>query len=243
MQFELTHANAKLGPLLIFDRAFRERWAQKSKDFILKRGHHSEAASGACAFLERGRAKTFSGSVEVVVGEAAPKHSVYAQHKTTGLRLQVPSGRVQLGGIGTTPLCEVEIPPGEYEADLFAYLDHPTRLARTLLPFEPRETRWSLVIAIAFALSLVATITGLAASWPLLQSRLWQPLVYDLGGMAASWAMTAGLYVLSGERRRMRVRRRLFKRALERLPKIPDFTVVLRLTVNPRELGGGVSLE
>ncbi len=81
MQFELTHANAKLGPLLILDRAFRERWAQKSQDFILNRGH---------------------------------------QQKTTGLRLQVPSGRVQLKGIGTTPLCEVEIPPGEYEADLFA---------------------------------------------------------------------------------------------------------------------------
>ena len=242
MQFELTNANATRGPLLIFDHALRERWAQKSKDFILNRSHRTEAISGACAFLERGGAKTFSGSVEVVVGEAAPKHSVYAQQKVTGLRLQVPSGRVQLGGIGTRPLCEVEIPPGEYEADLFAYLDHPTRLAQTLLPFEPRETRWSAVIAVAFALSLVATVTGLAVSWPLLQSRLWQPLVYDLAGIAASWAMTSSLYVLSGERRRMGVRRRLFKRALERLPKIPDFTVVLRQTASPRELGGGVSL-
>jgi hypothetical protein len=252
MRAEIKDGYSEFGPLLVFDDAHRSRWATKTfEQFILDEGELAEAEDGWCTWLGMDGMRQFSGTVEVLVEEPAPPHVQYAHRTARGLRLRVPTGKLVFQGRGAVisekdrvkeePLLVLDVPPGEYEVDAWAYLEHALRLEGEGLPGEPPPSRFRALIAALEIFGVLLALIGLILAVPILQDHAWRLLAFDLGGLAAYGLLVTLLGVITGDRRRQAERFAHFKKAVDALPPIPDFTVVLRRVEHPAARGGGVS--
>ncbi|GMU61947.1 MAG: hypothetical protein AMXMBFR34_37100 [Myxococcaceae bacterium] len=252
MRHELKDLYAEFGPLLLFDASSETRWKTRTfNDFILDQGERAEAEAGYCTWLECEGIRQFMGNVELLVEEPPPAHARYAHQHAEGLWLHVPTGKLVLTGraavlagkerAGESPRHHFDVPPGDYAVEAWAYVPHEERLEDEELPGAPPKPRWSGLILALGLLTALGTFVGLLAFVSFFVLRDWRLFGLVAAAVVGLWGVFFLVSRVTGWSRYRALQRENFRRTLEALPPIPDFTVCLRRVDAPPARGGGVS--
>jgi hypothetical protein len=236
----------EVGPGLLLDQQYRASWTGLTFDqVVLDQSFLEDALRGECCYLKDEAARQFSGKVEVLIGEPTPDLVKYAVRQATGLRLELPTGRLRLVGVcqlikdgavkpGTQEFLSVDVAPGRYLVDAYGFIEQAGRLEdeKLLLPDESPlagelppgpwtgRLQW---LTLALAVLSVATALFACVFWVFTT-----PYVVTCVVLALLWVARFVAYRTTGERERERHNAQGWKEHLARLPVLPDYVVVLR---------------
>ncbi|MDP1828892.1 MAG: hypothetical protein Q8L48_36865 [Archangium sp.] len=235
-----------VGPGLLLDQQYRASWTHRTFDqVVLDQAFLEDALRGECTYLKDEAARQFSGKVEVLIGEPTPDLVKYAVRQATGLRLELPTGRLRLLGVcsllkdgavkpGAQEFLSVDLTPGRYLVDVYGFIEQAARLEdeKLLRPDEAPlagelppgpwtgRLQW---LTLALAVLSVATTLFACLFWLFTPAYVATCLV-----LAVLWVVRFVAYRTTGERERERHNTRVWKEHLARLPELPDYVVVLR---------------
>ncbi|MFT3713655.1 MAG: hypothetical protein QM817_38850 [Archangium sp.] len=252
MRHELKDLFAEFGPLLMFDATSRARWAAKTFDaWVLDESYFEEAEAGWCTWLACDGVREFSGTVEVLVDEAPPSHVQYAVQTARELWLRLPSGKLRFDGVTTvldakdaeapTESRVLELPPGDYSVDVWAYVPHELRLESTPLPGETPRSLASTVMNVLRFVMLFVTLFGVFFAVAAYKTSSLGWFAVDVAVVIGGWLFIELLSRVSGATANERQRADEFARAVAALPPIPSFTLSLRRVEVPPAKGGGAT--
>ena len=253
-------AYCEVGPALLLDEQFRADWADATFDkAVLDQTFEAAALRGECCYLKDEGARQLSGSIHFFIGEPAPALVKYAHRQATGLRLELPTGKLRFMGLcalvkdgelepGAEDFLTLELPPGPYVVDAYRFLEQAARIEdedllladESPLPGEQLPTRWTAPLRwLSVGLGVAS---GAAALFWCLFWRLPAVMAAIAGALGVLWGLRFAAYRASGERLRERHNQALWKEHLARLPVLPDYVVVLRPAdpAGPPGEGGGL---
>lgn len=252
MRHEFKDVFAEFGPLLAFDATSRARWAAKTFDaWVLDQGYVEEAEQGWCTWLACEGMREFSGTVEVLIDEPAPSHVQYAVQTARGLWLRLPSGKLRLDGLTTvldakdaeapTESRVIDVPPGDYAVDVWAYVPHEVRLESAPIPGETPRSVASTVMNVLRFLMLFVTLFGVFFAVAAYKTSSLGWFGVDVAVVLGGWFAIELLSRLTGATANERQRDDEFARYLATLPPIPSFTLSLRRVEVAPAKGGGAT--
>lgn len=249
----------EVGPGLLLDQQYRASWTGLTFDqVVLDQSFLEDALRGECTYLKDEAARQFSGKLEVLIGEPIPDLVKYAVRQATGLRLELPTGRLRLVGVcqllkdgavkpGAQEFLSVDVTPGRYLVDAYGFIEQAARLEEEQW-LRPDETpldgelppgpwtgrlQW---MTLALAVLSVATALFACLFWVFTT-----PYVVTCVVLGLLWVARFVAYRATGERERERHNAKVWKEHLARLPELPDYVVVLRPAdagAEPPEGGG-----
>ena len=255
----LVDVYCEVGPGLLLDQQYRASWTGLTFDQVVLDQSFLEAAlRGECTYLKDESARQFSGKVEVLLGEPTPDLVKYAGRQATGLRLELPTGRLRLVGVcqllkdgavkpGAQEFLSVDVTPGRYLVDAYGFIEQAARLEDEKLlradesPLAGELPPGPWTGRLQSSTLALAVLSVAAALFACLFWVFTTPYVVTCGVLAALWVARFVAYRTTGERARERHNTKVWQAHLARLPELPDYVVVLRPAdagAEPPEGGG-----
>ena len=251
----------EVGPGVLLDEQRCAAWKERTfNEVILDQTFHDDALRGECCYFKNQDIRQLTGQTVVLIEEPAPELVKYALRQATGLRLELPSGKLRFVGLcslladgsvkpGDEDFLTAQLAPGAWLVDVFEFIEQAARVENpdSLLADEsplagelPRG-RWTWLLE---GSTLILTLITLVAIF-LLVGFCDAPRLFLATGLSvvALWVLRALAYRLSGEGERARHNARLWKEHLAKLPELPSWVVVLRPAAPgaPPTEGGGLS--
>jgi hypothetical protein len=250
----------EVGPAVLLDEQRCAAWKERTfNEVILDQSFQEDALRGECCFLKNEEMRQFMGQTVVLIEEPPPELVKYALRQATGLRLELPTGKLRFVGLcslikdggvksGEQDFLTLQLTPGTWVVDLWTFIEQAARVEEPdrLLPDEsplPGELppgKWTGLLGVS---TLILALISFVAMFFLVGFRDAPRLLVGTGlSVVLLWVLRAVAYRASGEQARARHNTRLWKEHLAKLPELPSWVVVLRPAqgAEPTE-GGGVS--
>lgn len=243
----LIQLQSDLGPAVLVDQHNLVRLRSIDARTFFSGGLEQEAENGTCCWLRFEGIRQFAGTVELRVDEPEVTPAQAVVSSRSGLLLHVPTGKLLIDAAGSMrgespgELPQVlELPPGDYLADVSAYETPEEKLERE----DSRTPANGEVLPGIFGAvgCLFALITAvLLVSIAVLATRgEWDATRWPLIGIALLWVPFAIAFKLLGVGAKVKSARNAEEMELAQLPREPDFRVVLRrLAALPEGVAGG----